>query len=222
MERWLDEKLRDILMNDLKKNNIHVSYEDQLLQVIKAKQGYTLKCASGNLQADLVLASIGIQGSSCLAKDLGIYGQQGIPVNPFMETEIPHIFAAGDVTELPSDYPWGLWHSAELQGYTAGLNMSGIRTSLEKKSFRLKTEVFGNFFFSQNYAQSKDTYPSKTIIDRDNCYLRVFHDRNYLKGALMMNFKGIGKKLQQYIQEEISLKSLYSFLESLELTESES
>ena len=54
-----------------------------------------------NLDADLVLLSIGVRPSTHLATEAGIRVGRGIQVDEYLETSVPDIFAVGDAIEYP-------------------------------------------------------------------------------------------------------------------------
>lgn len=84
------------------------------------------------LPADLVILGLGVVPHSKLARQAGIAlgVKNSIPVNPYLMTEVPHIWAAGDVTQSyhlvtgQATYI-ALATVANKQGRIAGLNLSG-------------------------------------------------------------------------------------------------
>jgi NADPH-dependent 2,4-dienoyl-CoA reductase/sulfur reductase-like enzyme/nitrite reductase/ring-hydroxylating ferredoxin subunit len=97
------------------------------------------------IAADLVVLGVGVKPRSELASNCGIAVDDGIVVNECLETNVPGIFAAGDVANYP--LPGGErariehWVVAQRQGQTAALNMLGER--------RAYTDV--PFFWSRHY-----------------------------------------------------------------------
>ena len=88
------------------------------------------------LPADLVILGIGIRPNSDLARDAGIAlgVRDAIRVNPQMQTETPHVWAAGDCTESihrVSGEPVfvALGTVANKTGRIAGLNLTGVPTA---------------------------------------------------------------------------------------------
>lgn len=78
------------------------------------------------LEGDFILVSAGIMPSCLLAQNAGISFNRGMLVNDYMETNIPNIYAAGDVAEH-RNIIYGIWPAAHAQGVIAGTNMAGGR-----------------------------------------------------------------------------------------------
>ncbi len=76
------------------------------------------------IESNFVLVSAGIKPNIALAQAMGISANKGIIVNDRMETNIPNIYAAGDVAEHKGRI-YGIWPAAQRQGVVAGINMAG-------------------------------------------------------------------------------------------------
>jgi len=84
------------------------------------------------LSCDLVVAAIGVTPRTELALQAGIKVNRGILVDRFMQTNVPGIYACGDVAEGYSflegkNQVLPLWPLARLGGRVAGSNMAGDR-----------------------------------------------------------------------------------------------
>lgn len=89
----------------------------------KLSTGETLECG-------VVVAAKGVSPNTSMAADAGIRVNRGVLVNDRMETSVPGVFAAGDLTEAydisrGKPYVNGLWSKAVTQGRIAGYNMAG-------------------------------------------------------------------------------------------------
>lgn len=64
-------------------------------------QGYTITCASGlKVDAEVVLAAIGLRPNIKLAHAANLRTHRGIEVNRYLETSDPNIYAIGDCAEV--------------------------------------------------------------------------------------------------------------------------
>jgi nitrite reductase (NADH) large subunit len=76
------------------------------------------------LPADLVLFAAGVRPNLAFLAGSGVAMGKRVTVDGAMRTNLPGVFAAGDVAEV--DGRWdGLWLSAKAQGRTAGANAAG-------------------------------------------------------------------------------------------------
>ena len=143
MERILGPQMGDFVRALHEEHGVTFHLEDTATAI----EGHDVKLKSGHtLAADFVVAGIGVRPRTALAEAAGIALDRGVLVDSFLKTNVPEIFAAGDIARWPDPHTGDKirvehWVVAERQGQTAAVNMLGGREPFNAVPF----------FWSQHY-----------------------------------------------------------------------
>lgn len=132
LPRMLDAGAAAVVENWLAGQGVEVHCGQTVAAIRQAGDGSKVVELDGGTQlaADLVIVATGIKPNLALAEGSGIATDQGILVDDRMRTNIPHVYAGGDVAQGPVLYGSGpaihaIQPTAVDHGRVAGGNMAG-------------------------------------------------------------------------------------------------
>ncbi|PDT04841.1 ferredoxin reductase [Rhizobium chutanense] len=108
------------------------------IEALTAEGGKALIRLSGGevIEADLALVGIGARPNVEIAERAGLTIDNGISVDPYLQTSAPDVFAAGDCCSFPLSIYGGRrvrlesWRNAQEQGTLAAANMLGLNEAV--------------------------------------------------------------------------------------------
>lgn len=211
-----DRKASGIIEEALKEANCQLIARNTAKE-IKGKGGKVTGIIMKNkkkLTADLVIFAIGVTPNIAMVKDSGIKINRGILVDSRMRTNLPHIYAAGDVAEahdllLNARRPIPIWPNAYRQGSVAGYNMSGVVKEYGGSFAMNSVEICGIPTISVGITDpGQDGYE---IIQESNPerkqYKKIVLKDNRIVGAIFINDIDRAGIITGLIRDEVEVSS---------------
>lgn len=144
-----DEEAAAIVRKRIEDTGVRVLTNTRAQRVTGNGRVQAVVTDKGEVECDMVILAVGVKPATELAEEAGIKigAHCGIKVDHHLMTDVPGIYAAGDVAEtydiaLGTDTVNAIWPCAFEQGRIAGLNMAG-RETLYPGSYRRNS--IGNF-----------------------------------------------------------------------------
>ncbi len=141
----------------------------------------------------LVIKATGVGPNLALVKGTAIATNIGILVNEYFETNVPGVYAAGDVAETydvirGKPFVNANWPNAHAQGRVAGLNMAGRATAYAGSFGMTSMPMFGKAIVAQGIVEPEPGDDVRVRESRENLLYRKLVFRNdRLIGAVMVD-----------------------------------
>jgi NAD(P)H-nitrite reductase large subunit len=207
LSRFFTPYFSDLMKNTLEQANVKLILNVQQLSYQgEANKRSKIIINQEEFEFDTIISSIGYTPNTQLARDGHIACNKGILVNEYLQTSTPDIYAAGDVAEHSNGLITGLWHAAEEQGFIAGKNSLGIQTKLTLLPFRMKTEVFNEFYFAVPPHENNLELISE---EKHKVIRHLYFKKGTLVALLMKNDKERAKMYQKALMEQWNLSTIH-------------
>ena len=210
-EKALDRTASDLVISRLRAEGVDVRTNEEIDAALPGRDGrlraVRLKNSGKEVECQLVGAAIGIRpnvdflhGSGVdLAVDEKRGTVQGIKVNKAMQTNLPNVYAAGDIIYRTI----GLWEPARLQGRVAGRNMAGGSESFQQGVHYNATRLYDLDFAGTGEVVEKPGDEVRIDFPRGSgrvAYRKLIVREGKLVGAIMLGQRkeGVRKYGMQY------------------------
>jgi NAD(P)H-nitrite reductase large subunit len=231
----LDAKASDLVETIVRKAGVNI-ITVQSVQKIVGKSGNegvvggVILTKGDQVPCDLVIVAIGVVPRTELVVGTAVKTNRGIVVDNTMQTNVPDVYASGDVAEaydfiLNQNRLLPLWPLAMLEGQVAGYNMAGQKTVYAGGTNMSSLKYFGIPIVSIGLANPKEDPALEVLVKLDgehNVYKKLVLRNNVIVGMtlvncieragvffyLMKNAVNVKRFKQQLLSDEFSLATL--------------
>lgn len=213
--RWLRTTLDDeggALVDAIaRRHGVDVVHGEEIREVI-ADQGVpkrVITTSGKSYDADVIGVGLGLTLSTGILKDTPVACNSGILVNEYLETNVPGVYAAGDVAEfydpvIGRHHTMGTWDNALAHGRIAGINMAGGHEPY------IDVPTYTSPLFDTNIAvigTAESNNPELTSISRtetgergEQNYRKFFFKEHRLVGSVFIGSPKGRKKIVEIIR----------------------
>ena len=229
----LDELESRIIENRLKDEKITIQYHVELAEILgKGGKVTGVRLTNGeNIGCDIVAVAIGVKPQLDLAKSSGVITDRGILTDEYLQTNLDSVFAAGDVAQAVDSSSGKhildtLWNPAREQGWTAGLNMAGVRTPYRKshpmnvtRLAGLTTTIIGQVGsgtdidvagISRGDSETWRDIPDAIVAQNgfEVNRIRLMVGEKYILGAVVMGDQTLSLPIQGLVKNQVDISSI--------------
>lgn len=195
LSQMLDKGAADFVRRKIEQKGIEVMTGLAAVEFLGGKEVTGLVLDDGRrLECELVIVGKGVGPNLELVEGTEIKTDYGIIVDDYLQTNLPNVYAAGDVAQA-KDLITGestinaLWPCAVAQGKVAGLNMAGKKVKYDGSLAMNSIEFFGLPVISIGITRPKEKeYEQLVKEDAKNfVYKKVVLRKNRLQGMILVN-----------------------------------
>ncbi|MGD6806102.1 MAG: NAD(P)/FAD-dependent oxidoreductase [Candidatus Bathyarchaeia archaeon] len=196
----LDAKASDIVEGVVKAAGVNIITGQSVVKIVgkegsEGAVGGVVLTKGDTVSADLVIVAIGVIPRTELVVGSAVKINRGIIVDDTMQTNVPDVYASGDVAEA-YDYILGqnrllpLWPLAMEEGRVAGYNMAGVKTLYNGGTNMSSLKYFGVPIVSVGLANPKEDPALEVLVKADlaaKVYRKVVLRNNVIVGLTLVN-----------------------------------
>ena len=207
LSRQLDKKGGELLGERIQEIGIKVIYTAKTKELVPLDSGAKVVLEDGReLTTPVVIGCIGTSPETKYLSSSGIQVNRGVVVDKYLKTNIPDVFAAGDVAEFEGK-TWGIMPAAFEQGEIAGLSMLGEKVEYQGTIPSNKLKVAGINMFSMGTINPQPDNGCTTLIKYEKAkgvYKKaIFNSEGMLIGIILLGFTTGVNQFSRIIKEGI-------------------
>lgn len=141
------------------------------------------------LETDMVVAGIGVRPVTTLAEQAGIRNERGVTVDEYLRTNVPDVYAAGDIARWPDPHSGQNirvehWAVAQRQGQVVARNMLGYGERYTAVPFFWSQHYDVSFNYS-GHAENWDRIELEGNLTKFDCAVTYFEGERALALATL-------------------------------------
>ena len=226
LRRSLDEpggKVVSLLAEDAA---VHLHYEESIERLEQSNGQIAVSGSKGfSAKADLVAVGLGLTMNIDIFKDTALETNVGILTNEFLETNIPDVWAAGDVAEFydvvsQRHHRMGTWDNSLNHGRHVAKNMLGAKQPY------VEVPTYASGMFNSNISvmgvTTEEEPEAESLFEVDyegRNYKRLFFLGDKLVGAILIGKMRGRKKVLELISSRTPIEDRKKVFEILALPE---
>lgn len=209
----LDPDGGEVVDNIAKQFGVEIIHDDEIESVVPQNgvPSYVKTKKGREIQTDIIGIGLGIELNLQYLKQTSIEIRKGVVVNEYLETNIPDVYAAGDLAEfydatIDGHHTMGTWDNALGHGRIAGANMAGGHQAYHD------VPTYTSPLFNVNIAvvgTAESNNPELMSIARrepgekgHENYRKLFFRQHKLVGVLMIGSPKGRKKLVELVKNQ--------------------
>lgn len=213
----LDPEGGEVVDNIARKFNVDVIHGDEIESVVPQNgvPAYVKTRKGREIQTDVIGIGLGITLNTQILENTPVKFRSGVVVNEYLETNVPGVFAAGDVAEfydvhVGEYHTMGTWDNAMAHGRIVAANMAGGHEAY------VDVPTYTSPLFDVNIAvvgTAESNNPELSSIARrepgekgNENYRKLFFRENKLVGVLMIGSPKGRKKLVEIVKNRQTIE----------------
>jgi nitrite reductase (NADH) large subunit len=188
----LDEELARHVERELVSSGVRFVLGESVSRIIGGKRATGIVTGGREVSADLLVVAIGVKPNIDFLESSNVRVNKGILVNEKMQTNVPNIFAAGDVAE--SIDPYGgyelvfNWYNAVDQGWIAGCNLIGVKNTYRASPSLVALKGLVTPVISIGRKYGENGYETLSFTDGE----KGVYEKLFIKNNVMDCYQAIG------------------------------
>ena len=208
LRRVLDPAGGELVDQIARSHGVHMVYGEEIARVERTNGtvGAVLTNKDRRVPAEMLGTGLGMKMNLELLRDTPVETHDGILTNEYLETNVPGVFAAGDVAEffdvtVGRHNMMGTWGNSVGHGRVAALNMAGQRSAYEDIPM-YSSGLFDSFI--RVIGLTPESFPELEDFAHLNAenrsYQRLFFHDDRLVGAVLIGEMKFRTKIFSYIR----------------------